>query len=103
MSKNLNIKSAATKTKKPFGSKRRDKNIPATSSITTSWGSLPSQKFFTFFMERKDTARMKMLIDISKNLFPEIKEKYKIPEISDATVPCPIGIFPTPKNVSVIK
>jgi predicted oxidoreductase len=36
MSKNLNIKNATTKTKKLFGSKRRAKNIPATSSITTS-------------------------------------------------------------------
>jgi hypothetical protein len=38
-------------------------------------------------MRRKDITRMKKLVDISKNLFPEIKEKYKIPEISDAIVP----------------
>jgi hypothetical protein len=87
MSKNLNIKNADTKTKKLFGSKRRDKNIPATSSITTSCGSLSFQKILTFFMRRKDITRTKKLIDISKNLFPDIKEKYKIPEISDATVP----------------
>ncbi len=31
--------------------------------------------------------RTKRLIDISKNLFPEIKLKYKIPEIRAATVP----------------
>jgi hypothetical protein len=54
-------------------------------------------------MERKDITRMKMLINISKNLFPEIKEKYKIPEIRAATVPCAIGIFPIPKNVSIRK
>ncbi len=87
MSKNLNIRKANAKTKKLFGSKRKDKNIPATSSITTSWGSLSFQKIFTFFIRRKDMERTKRLIDISKNLFPEIKLKYKIPEIRAATVP----------------